>query len=94
MSVKILLFVATAIIMCIYRVKELGYSSKPPPSASPTEALPPEEPLTEDPLTEASGIHNSNADLKFLIKVIKIIYMPEINCVLLLPRMALIHRQS
>ena len=55
--------------ICNCRVKELGCSNKPPPSASPTEALPEDAPA-EDAPTEANGVHNSSADLKFLIKVV------------------------
>ena len=58
--------------MCICRVKELGCSNKPPPSASPSEALPEDAPAEDTP-AEANGIQNSSTDLKFLIKVVYII---------------------
>ena len=45
-------------------MKELGHSTKPPPSASPTEES------TEDAPIEASEGLNSNSDLRFLNQVV------------------------
>ena len=55
--------------MWICRVKELGSSNKPPALVSPSEAFLEDAP-TEGTPAEASGVHHSNDDLKFLIKVL------------------------